>query len=425
MRKIIEEITMNNTKQILDSKEIELSNGLKLITVKKSTRIASVHMGFKIGAMDEKKNERGICHFIEHMLFKGTLNRNNYDINQALEERGGYYNAYTDYSSTVYSITALAEELEASVDILSDIAMNSIFPEQEIIKEKKVILAEISANMDDVEEYSFRKTNEAAYEKGPLKFEIIGSEKSINLFTKTQLEFFYDKNYVPNNCIISIVSPYDHKLMEAMISKYYALWEKGQKHHRKVKKEKNRSIEKQSFKKNIEQNTIIFLYNFFNLSRKEEIALEILNHKLGVSSNSILFRRLREEKGVSYDVYSEIDTNDWLKTLYIYTAVSPGDTLEAKNIIVDCITDIIEKKTVITTKDIELMKKVIRTGVASMLEDSGGLCSYILHQKLQDLKIDGFIEDMLMLESISQEDIYKVGVKIFDDPTIHILVDKN
>ena len=96
-----------------DAQDIKLDNGLRIITVKRDTSIASLQCGIKIGALYEGPEERGISHFIEHMIFKGTKNRSNQVLNQELEFLGGEYNAYTDYTNTVYSITVLEEEINA------------------------------------------------------------------------------------------------------------------------------------------------------------------------------------------------------------------------------------------------------------------------------------------------------------------------
>ena len=138
--------------KIFDTETKILHNGLKVISIKRNTQIASIHIGINVGSVIEKAGNRGVSHFIEHMLYKGTKNRNNEELNDALEKRGGEYNAYTDYTCTVYSITALSEELEPSLEILSDMVINSTFPEEEIEKERGVILAEIRTSRDDVED---------------------------------------------------------------------------------------------------------------------------------------------------------------------------------------------------------------------------------------------------------------------------------
>lgn len=416
---------MKIEKEMFQVREETLENGLQIVSIQKDSNIFSLHVGMDIGAMYEKTEEKGICHFIEHMLFKGTSKRDNHMINQALEERAGAYDAYTDYNSTVLSITALADELEASAEILSDMLMNSTFPSEEIEKEKKVILAEIKAYKDDVEQYTYKKTNELAFQKSPLRYDVIGQEKIIKGFTKRQLEVFYDTHYIPNQCIVSVVSPYTHDEVVSMITKNFGKWKKGRVSDRKIITEKNHSLQKTSYKSNIEQNTLMYLYTFHGLSRKEELALEILNHKFGVSANSILFQVLREDSGIAYDVYSEMDATEAIKTLYIYTAVSQEDLVQARNELENCIEAIKTRKGMISEKDIDLMKKVIKTGVASMLEDTAGLGSYVLHQKISKKNIYGFIEDMKNLEHIQEKDIFEVAQKVLREPTIHVLMRKN
>jgi len=403
-------------------KEHILENGIELITIQRDTRISSINVGIKIGAIYETEEEKGICHFIEHMLFKGTKTRNNNSINQALEDRGGSYNAYTDYTSTVFSITSLTEELEIATEILSDIITNSIFPEKEIEKERGVILAELKTSFDDIEQYSYNKVSEAAFQKSSLRYDVIGSEESIKKFTKQHLENFYRENFIPNKCVISIVSPYNHDEIKLMIEGYFGKWSQGNPQERAVIVEDNQKIEKISYKKNIEQNTLLYLYTFHGLNRLEELALDILSHKLGESPNSILFRALREDKGIAYDVYSQLDTTEYIKVLSIYTAVGEEDLWEAKEIIDECIDKIKTRKINLDERNILLMKKVIKTAIASILEDSEALGSYVVQQKIMGERIDAFVEDLENLDRIQADDIYRVAQRVLKDPTIHVLM---
>ncbi|MBB6215699.1 putative Zn-dependent peptidase [Anaerosolibacter carboniphilus] len=409
---------------MFNSKEFLLDNGIQLITICRDTQISSLHIGFKMGAMYEKKSEKGICHFIEHMLFKGTKKRDNHQINQELEERAGSYSAYTDYASTVFAITALTEELGPSIELLSDMIINSTFPKDEMERERKVILAEIKTDLDDVEQYSYKKINEAAFKNGPLRHTVIGSEKTIKGFSKEQLENYYKVHYIPNQCIISIVSPLPHEEVKKMVENHFLQWIPMKKTFADVVIERNRSTEKTSYKTNIEQSTLIYLYTFHGFSRREELALEILNYKLGESANSILFQALREEKGLSYDIYSEIDTTEAIKTLYIYTAVSEEDIEEARNAINDCIEKIKKKEICLDEKTINLMKKVLKTAVASILEDSESLGSYVLHQRIMGKRIDAFVEDMKELDYIHEDEIHEVAEKLFREPTVHMLLNR-
>jgi len=410
------------SKEIFDTKQTKLSNGIKLITIKKDSQIAAVHAGVNIGSLFEEKNEKGIAHFIEHMLFKGTKDRTNESLNSDLENLGGEYNAYTDFNCTVYSATILNEELKNALKLLGDMLLNSIFPTYEIEKERGVILAEIRTINDDIEDLSFKRVNEVAFKYSPLREDTIGSESIIKKVTRKQLVDFYNKYYVPNNTFISIVSPFEHEEIINIINKYFGDWEQKEFEKKKIASEHHQFIKKVSYKKEIEQSTILYLYTFNGLSKDEELALRILNYKFGESSNSILFRELREERGLSYDVYTHLDTSNNVKTLYIYTSVAEKDVDEAIKVIDTAINDIASEKIIFDDNTIALMKKIMKTAIASTLEDSTDLASYVIHQAMDDEDIYQFTDDMRNMGNIKSEDLYNVSRKVLQKPTIHIFL---
>lgn len=409
-------------KSIFDLKKYTLNNGINLITIRKDTQLAAINLGVKIGSIYENKDEKGIAHFVEHMLFKGTKNRDNKTLNEELEQRAGEYNAYTDYTATVYSITALKEELEKSLELFSDMAQNSIFSEEEMEKERGVILAEIRTSKDDIEDYSYKKTIEYAFKKSPIRINTIGTDKSVKSFTRENLVNFYEKYYVPNNTYITVVSSKNHEEVLKLVEKYFANWKTKEVKRSNVIYEDNIFCKKISYKKDIEQSTIIYLYTFHNLDKKEELALRILNYKLGESANSLLFRKLREEKGLAYDIYSELDATKNVKILNIYTAVNEEDVEESLKLIDNIISDIVNEKIILDDSSVALMKKVLKTAVVQTLEDSTELGNYILHQVMDNADIYEFVDDMNNMENIKGEDIYNVAKTVLKNPTIHILL---
>jgi len=409
-------------KENFDTKQTQLSNGIKLITIKKDSQISAVHVGVNIGSLYEEKNEKGIAHFIEHMLFKGTVSRTNEKLNSDLENLGGEYNAYTDFNCTVYSASILNEELENVVTLMGDMLLNSTFPKDEIEKERGVILAEIRTINDDIEDLSFRRVNEIAFKYSPLREDTIGKESIIKKVARKQLVEFYNKYYVPNNCFISIVSPFEHEVIINMVKKYFGSWIKKKFEKKKIIYEDNQFIKEISYKKEIEQSTILYLFTFNGLSKNEELALRILNYKFGESSNSILFRELREERGLSYDVYTHLDTSNNVKTLYIYTSVSEESVDEAIEVIDTAIRDIESKKIVFDDNTIALMKKILKTAIASTLEDSTDLGNYVIHQAMDEEDIYQFTADMNNMGNIKSEDLYDVAKKVLQKPTIHIFL---
>ncbi len=409
-------------KFLFDTMETYLENGLRLITIKKETQIASLNIGVMVGAVCEENQERGISHFIEHMLFKGTVNRDNEKLNSDLENLGGEYNAYTDYMSTVFNTTTLNEELDVSLELISDLLQHPTFLEEHIEKERGVILAELRSGKDDVEDLSFQKINDMAFTHSPLKVDVIGKEEIVKSISREDLIRYYNNHYVSNNTVITVVSSYEHEYVIELVKKYFSQWKRKEVDKPILNFEKNKDKFKITHRDNMEQSTIIYLYTFNDLTKKEELALRILNHKFGESSNSILFRELREDRGLAYDIYTSLDLTNNLKTLYIYAAVAPEDVDATIETINNCIEKIKEEIIVFDGNTINLMKKVFKTAIASTLEDSTDLGNYVVHQAMEEDNLYQFNEDMENLNYIVAQDLYEVAKKVLNKPTIHVLL---
>ena len=404
-----------------DENTIILPNGLKVITIKKDTRLASINIGVNIGSLYEDEKELGMSHFVEHMLFKGTKNRSNEQLNRELEFLGGDYNAYTDYISTVYSITCLDEEFEKGIELLSDMVLNSSFDEKEMKKEKGVVLSEIKSDKDDIEDLSISRTHEYAFDKSALRNSIAGTEEHVKGFKRKQVYDFYKKYYTPDNCVIVTVSAFSHEQMQKIITDLFGKWE-GKSHKKaKIIKEENKDIVKTTYKSQIEQGTVTYLYAFKEDCEKDKLPLKILSYKLAESSNSILFRELREERGLAYDVYSQMDLDENVNTMNIFTSVREESIDEVIEVIDKAILDIKNKDINFDEDMLCMMKKTHKTGVVSTLEDCSSLCSYVLVQSLAGKDITEFINSMEELETLTGEDIYRVCNKYLNKPTIHIL----
>lgn len=404
-----------------DVKKHYLDNGLEILTIKKDTQIASINLGVKVGSIYESLEEKGISHFIEHMLFKGTNKRNNEELNDELEALGGEYNAYTDYNSTVYTISCLSEELENACILLGDMITSSNFPEEEIERERGVILAEMRTSKDDIEDLSFKRVNEVAFNSSPLRYDVTGLEEVVKGFKRDDIKRFYNKYYTPKNSLITMVSSMEHEEAKELINREFSNWQGEEEVEHPVISEDNIPLKKVSYKNDMEQSTIVYLYTFYHLDKNDELALRILNHRLGESSNSLLFREVREKKGLAYDIYTRLDMTKNVKTLYVYTAVSDEDVEEAIRAIDETLDKVFNGKIEIGNKDLTIMKKVHKTAVISTLEDSAELCNYILHQELEGEDIYEFVKDMEGLNNLNRDKIYKVSKLVLKDPTIHIL----
>jgi len=404
-----------------DVKRHTLANGLEVITINKDTQIAAVNIGIKVGALYENMEEKGISHFVEHTLFKGTTSRSDEQLNEELEALGGEYNAYTDYDATVYTISCLMEEFKNAVELLGDMITKPAFEKEEIEKERGVILSEIRMSKDDIEDFSFKNVNKIAFTNSPLRYEVTGLEENVARFTKAEISSYYKKYYTPENSLITMVSSLSHDEAIKLVEEYFKEWEGKKANPIEIIKEKNKETIEISYKKDIEQSTIVYLFTFTDLEKSDELPLRILNHRLGESSNSLLFREVRENRGLAYDIYTHLEITSSIKTLYIYTAVGEENIDETKDAIDEILKSLVDGTIKIVDKDLNIMKKVHKTAVISTLEDSSELCNYMLHQALEEEDIFEFVKDMDRLNNLDTIKINEVGKKVLKNPTIHIL----
>lgn len=398
--------------------QVTLKNGLTLITVQKPGKLFSLNLGLQVGSLMEGDWEKGICHFIEHMLFKGTVYEDNETLNRRIEMMGGDFNAYTDYISTVYSVSALREELPESLNILHEMIAHPAFSAEEMEKERGVILSEMRSALDDPEDITHRNLYEKAYATSPLRYDVIGTEESIGRLTAEDLQRFHHTHYVPGRAILILVSSYSHEEAGILVEKTLGQWQGSMTPPIPWVFEKNLPGIHTDYK-DMEQSTLAILYSF-PLQEEEKLPLRVLNYKLGQSGNSILFRELREKRGLAYDVYSDLDLTENIQNLVIYTQVS-DESLESTLEVIQEILEDIKTGAYFHQDDLNMMKKVMKTSIYGTLDSIHDLSAFLLDEVLNHQDPREFEKDMAKLEKVTLKDLVAVSQKVFSEPTIFML----
>lgn len=414
--------SMENLK--IDFKEFILDNGLKIIVLKRDCKFFNLNFGIKIGSAYEFDNERGFSHFIEHMLFRSNLKFSNYEVNKILEFLGGDYDAFTDYGSTIFTIRGLCCDLEKSIELISSMVRYPKFDDREMYIERDIIISEIESCIADYEEYSFIKLNEESFENSHLKYDIAGTKETIKNIVSEDLRRFYEKYYVSNNSFMVVISSYDESYVINLLKKYFDSWQSKELLHKKLIEESNITKKIVTEKKDLELSTVTYLFTFNNLLQHEKIFLKIAEYKLGGGSNSILFKRVREENGLAYDIYTQLELSDEFKGMYIFCATNDQNVDEVIKIIDSCIEDIKNCKNYFNDYSLQLMKKLQLMSIYSTLEDNEKLGLYLLEKIIYKKNINDYLDDLSMIEKVSSEELMNVCKKYFNNPTIHILKGK-
>lgn len=317
-------------------------NGLRLI-VKQMPGLMSVTMGIIVhtGASIETDSEDGISHFIEHMMFKGTKKRSAFRISDEMDAIGAQMNAYTSKDLTCYYAKSTTGHAGEAFEILSDLFLNSIFPEEEIVREKGVIVEEINMNDDTPDDLCLDLLSRAFYGERGYGRNILGPRENVNSFTKCDIEKYMARRYTSGNIVISMAGNIEPEYAEGLVARYFS--ELRSKPTEKITVNVENPAKSLFRKKDIEQIHIGFA--FPSVKRYDSLfdATQILNSVLGGSMSSRLFQKVREELGLAYTVYSYLSSYEETGSLVVYAGVNAGNYHKSVDAVFDCIDDIKRK----------------------------------------------------------------------------------
>jgi len=400
-------------------KENILINGVKVIYEQRLGEITSFCIGFKAGASEEKKqNEYGIAHAVEHCIFKGTKNRTEKEINNLCDEIFGFNNAMTNFPYVVYYGTSLSKDFEAGFELYSDIIINPTFPEEGFEEEKNIICEELKEWKDDKEQFCEDELFKNAFTGVRIKECIIGNYNNIKSFTLEDLKEFYNKYYIPSNCVISVVSSLSEETVMEIIEKYMLAFRKSGKVNHEYEYEENRSGIFYS-KREIEGARIQYVFPIHNLSNKEIKALRIFNNVFGEGTSSFIYDEIRTKYGLAYEIYSKIKNEGGIKLYSINMGTSKENIAKSIEIIDNTINEVKQLKGYFTKLKIKSLEKNIKLKRALGLERSIQLAMqlcvhYIMYGSLMDVYYD---LDFDMDENF----IIKTVNKVLKNPSIQVV----
>lgn len=404
-------------------KKSTLKNGLNVISYEVEGNIFSLGFGVKVGSLYEDEKVSGISHLIEHMLFKGTKNRDIDEFNRDLEELATEIDIYTSYDQTVLGIDVIKNKGRKTLEIVSDMIINPLFDEKEFKLEKKVILEEIKMGEDDPEDIAYQGLYKEAYSKKWHNYYIAGTLKSVKSTTIEEVINHHNKYYVPNNSLICIASSYSHEEIVLMVEEYFGSWVAGE--VSEIKEEylaiPNKKLKRH--KKGISQSHVIYAFDLKDLTREESIILTLLSEKLGSGGNSILFKELRDKRGLAYSVYSDIDFMKNLKLLYIYAGVSEENVDETCEVIDDII-NYIKNDFTISEKSLSLLKERFIIDTEVTLQATSNIVDYILQGEIEYNNPLEYLEVLKIMGDVTIKQIESISKKVFSNPLVYVLSPK-
>ncbi|MDR0695938.1 MAG: insulinase family protein [Christensenellaceae bacterium] len=395
-------------------KIINFDSGLRLI-LNTNTKTKSVSVGVYVanGSAFEDPTVNGISHFIEHMCFKGTVKRSPLDIAEEMESIGAQINAFTGRMVTAYYSTSLSEHIEKCIDVLSDIFFNATFTDENIKKEQKVILEEISMCEDDPQTLCHDLFFLAHFGAHPLGFSILGTKEIVSSMTRDKLLDYMKERYYPAGTVVSISGNIQKEEARKLVEKYFEsnLVKSGKK-LTPVSKVRSKSGILLKRIKPTEQSHIAFTFPALNSKSRELQAEHVLSNVLGGGMSSRLFQKIREDRGLAYDVYSSsyAFTNNGL--FVISLATNPSNVEQAVGLVKTVLIDLLQNG--ITESELNKGKEQIKTGLVLGVESSSALMRYSADRLLFDcenFKLKKHYDDV---QKVTIEDVNALAKNIFD-----------
>ena len=385
----------------MTAKTITLSNGLTILLDHFNSNTLSIGLWLNVGSVNENNKQLGIAHMLEHMAFKGTKNRNAFDISKEIEDVGGDINAYTSKENTAYYVKLLPSNYELGIEILSDIFLNSTFPKEEIERERGVIISEIGQSNDMPDDKVFDKFYSLAYQNQSIGKPILGTKVSVGGFNKDDLKEFCNQNYNPSNLIIGISGKFDEKKITNQIKKNFEFLKSGNK-STKPKYKWNSGFH--SEKKDLQQAHIVFGVEGLSNLDKQRLDLSALSIILGGGMSSKLFQEIREKKGLCYSIFSFQSQFLSSGIFGFYSACNPNDL---ENLLDTSLNEIKNLSKNITINDLDRAKAQLSSGfiraqdftfsrlernVKSLFNHSKMFSEDYILKKISELKISNLLD---------------------------------
>ncbi|MEW6615684.1 MAG: pitrilysin family protein [Thermodesulfobacteriota bacterium] len=289
-----------------DYQRLKLENGMTLILKEnRSAPVVALQMWVKAGSGDETDREAGICHIIEHMLFKGTEKRGVGEIAYEIESSGGEINAYTSFDETVYHIVIASRFFDLGLDVLSDAVRHPSFNPTELEKEKEVIMEEIKRCEDQPMVKLTQALFSTSYNLHTYRRPIIGFEDTVKSFTRGNLLDFYKRWYTPSNITLIVVGDIENTAVSPKIELAFKDFTSNQGTSQgRVQELPQKTIRSSVMIDNVMEGYMSAAFHIPGINHKDTPALDILSFILGNGDSSRLYKEVKDRKGLVYNIYS-------------------------------------------------------------------------------------------------------------------------
>ncbi len=389
-------------------KKEHLSNGIPVVMEQlKNMRSVCLGIWVKVGSRHEEPHKNGISHFLEHMFFKGTIKRTAKDIAVEIDSLGGELNAFTSKESTTFYVKILDEYLEKGIDLLSDIFLHSMFPEEDIEKEKRIIKEEIKLVEDTPDDYVHDLFNQTIWGHNGLGQPVLGRRETVKSFTREDIISHIRKYYGTKDVIVSCAGNFEYESLISVLNKSLGSLRRGSEPEKGALPYFENRVE--VFHKELSEAHLCIGVEGIPQTSEDRYSLFVLNTIFGAGVSSRLFQEIREKRGLAYSIYSFVssyyDTGIW----GVYAGVSRKRVGEVAGLIVKELHDL---KSTLTEVELQRAKNHLKGNIVLGLESTSSRMTNIARQEIYHGRYYSPKEIMKEVDSITLGYIQALAEKL-------------
>ncbi|MDR1088121.1 MAG: insulinase family protein [Coriobacteriales bacterium] len=397
-----------------------LTNGLDIVS-EHIPGVRSITLGiwFRVGSRDEQKNQLGLSHFMEHMMFKGTDLRSALDISMAFDSMGAVLNAFTSKEYTCYYASILDEHLDAAVEILADMLQHSQFAPDAIKTEREVVIEEIARYEDEPSDHVGDIFTEAMFPSDQLGRSVLGTRQTVGAFEHESCAAYLSRHYHAGNAVMVAAGNVDHEALVALAERFFATLPGGTANTRGAVLDADRQL--LTFEqKDTEQAHLLYGMPGIPLGDVDRFAGHLMDTALGGPMSSRLFQEVREKRGLAYAVYAATSPYIRASQFFVYVGTRPSNLREVLGVLRSEIALLLDSGV-----GAEELTRVQEYTVGHLVLSAESTRDHMLRlgsNAVQDLEILSLDENIERYRAVSQSDIERVAERVLSaEPTVAVI----
>ena len=384
-----------------------LANGLRVLSEEMpQIETASIGVWVDGGARYETADVNGVSHLLEHMAFKGTKRRTALAIAEEIEAVGGHVNAYTSREQTAYYAKVMKEDISLAVDILADILQHSTFAEEELAREREVVIQEIAQAHDTPDDVVFDQFQEIMYPDQPLGRTILGPAAQVETYSRDVLANYMDRHYNAQRMVVVGAGRLEHDVLVELAENAFIDLPAAQSTDGLMAKYEGGD---KRTTRELEQAHIVLGFNGIAYGDADYYTAQLLSTLLGGGMSSRLFQEIRERRGLAYSVFSFASSYTDGGVLGVYCGTGPDKLAELTPVIADELHKICET---VTSEEVDRARTQLKSGLLMSLESSSSRCERLGRQMLIFNRSIPIEEMVAEIDAITAKDVVRVAGRL-------------